>query len=137
MLKQYFTPQFLKFLLVGVTAAFLHWLARIGLSFWFPFYLSVAFAYMVGIMVAFILNTAWVFPESDRPRQSQLKEFIFVNLAFFPIVWILAIGLKAFLERIGTIPYTEAIAHGIAVAFPALATFLIYKFSTFRSVNQN
>jgi putative flippase GtrA len=131
-IRHFFTKQFLGFLAVGGLAAFLHWLSRIILSNWLSFSWAVVFAYAVGMVVAFTLNSFFVFPKSDKPRHKQARDFIIVNLSFFPVVWITSIMINRALQAFGMVLYTQAIAHGIAVMIPAFATFLIYKFFTFK-----
>lgn len=132
MIKHFFTKQFLSFLAVGGLAAFLHWLSRIMLSNWLPFSWAVASAYAVGMLVAFSLNRIFVFPKSNKPIRTQARDFIIVNLSFFPLVWLASMEINQVLLSLGMIRYTEALAHGIAVALPMLATFLIYKFIAFK-----
>jgi putative flippase GtrA len=131
---QYFlSTQFLRFLFVGVTAAFLHWLARYWLNIWVSFPLAVALAYVVGIAVAFELNRRFVFPASGRPKTKQARDFILVNLAFFPVVWVAALVFKKLLQQTGVSYFVDGIAHGLAISLPVLMTFLIYKFIAFGS----
>ena len=132
MIRHFFTRQFLRFLLVGGTAAFLHWSARILLSLWLPFGWAVALAYAVGIVIAFVLNRIFVFPQSTKPIGRQGRDFILINLAFFPVVWAAALAIDKALKSLSVTFYPEAIAHAIAVALPMAATFLIYKFFAFK-----
>lgn len=131
MIQHFFSTQFLRFLLVGATAALLHWLARYWLSCWVSFPLAVALAYVVGIAVAFELNRRWVFPTSPRPLARQARDFILVNLAFFPVVWVAAVALRGVLSPLLPVDLVEGIAHALAIALPMLITFLIYKFIAF------
>lgn len=133
MIRHFVSVQFLLFLFVGVTAATLHWLARYVISIWLAFPLAVALAYVVGIAVAFELNRRYVFPSSSRPVQKQVRDFVMVNLMFFPVVWGASMLIRQFLPEIGVIIYVDGIAHGLAIAIPTFATFLIYKFITFGS----
>lgn len=135
MIKLFFTKQFLRFLLVGGVAAFLHWLSRIILSNWLSFSWAVALAYGVGMLVAFTLNSFFVFPRSQKPRRTQARNFVMVNLAFFPVVWMASISIDHALQAFGVVLYTQALAHGIAVTIPTLATFLIYKFFAFKDTH--
>jgi putative flippase GtrA len=128
----FLTRQFLGFVAVGGTAALLHWLARIALSHWLPFSLAVVMAYAVGMLVAFLLNSFFVFQRSTRPRRRQARDFIIINLASFPVVWLASIMLERALRMFGMVHYTEALAHAIAISLPMLATFLIYKFYAFK-----
>ena len=80
MISHFFTKQFLGFLLVGGVAALLHWLSRIMLSNWMSFSSAVVIAYLFGMLTAFILNSFFVFPKSDKPKIKQARDFIFTNL---------------------------------------------------------
>jgi putative flippase GtrA len=131
MIKPFFTKQFLRFLAVGGLAVFLHWLSRIILSTWMSFSGAVIVAYAVGMGVAFILNSFFVFPKSDKPKYKQARDFVVVNLAFLPVVWGTSMVFEHGLRTIGVI-YSQALAHGMALAIPMFATFLIYKFFTFK-----
>lgn len=132
MIKHFLTKQFLCFLAVGGLAALLHWLARIFLSVWLPFSWAVIIAYGVGMMVAFLLNSFFVFPKSEKARHKQARDFVFVNMSFFPVVWFASIQLNHWLKTLGMISHSEELAHAIAIPLPMLATFLIYKFFAFR-----
>jgi putative flippase GtrA len=92
---------------------------------------AVIIAYVVGMCVAFILNSFFVFPKSDRPKYKQARDFVIVNLAFLPVVWGASMIFEGWLRSIGVV-YSQALAHGIAVAIPMFATFLIYKFFAFK-----
>ena len=133
MIKYFFTKQFLGFVAVGGLAALINWLTRIVLSLWIPFSISVIIAYAVGMTVAFTLNSIFIFSKSEKRKGKQARDFIAVNLAFLPVVWITSITLEKWFQSIGII-YPQSLSHGIAVAIPALATFLIYKFFAFKDV---
>lgn len=132
MIRHFLTWQFVGFLAVGGLAALLHWLARIGFSQWLPFALAVTCAYGVGMAVAFVLNGLFVFPNSERARHLQVRDFVLVNLAFFPVVWLAAVKINECLLALGFTWHHEALAHALAIPLPMLATFLIYKFFAFR-----
>lgn len=132
MIRHFLSRQFLLFLAVGGTAAFLHWLSRIILSHWFSFSWAVILAYGVGMAVAFTLNSLLVFPGSIKPRHRQARDFCVVNLAFFPFVWAAAIAVERLLGSLGITLFREALAHGVAVSIPMFATFLAYKFFAFK-----
>lgn len=132
MMKHFFSRQFAGFLLVGGLAALLHWLTRVLLSVFMPYSWAVALAYVVGMSVAFALNSRYVFPTSDKPVAKQARDFVAINLAFFPVVWVTAIGLNGLLPGFGIVHYAEEVAHALAISLPMLATFLLYKFYAFR-----
>ncbi|GMU46715.1 MAG: hypothetical protein AMXMBFR26_14970 [Porticoccaceae bacterium] len=132
MIRHFFTPQFLGFLAVGGFAAFMHWLARLVLNIWMPFAWAVAIAYGVGMLVAFLLNSFFVFPRSVRPRSAQARDFVLTNLAFAPLVWAVAIQANAGFQLLGMHSHSKELAHAMAVSIPPVATFLIYKFVVFK-----
>lgn len=132
MIRHFFTPQFLAFLAVGTTAAFINWSSRIIFSFWLTYPIAVFMAYLLALACAFILNKYYVFPRSNRPLNKQMRDFFLTNIAFLPVVWSAAIMLARFIPHIFDTQYTEEIAHAIAIAIPMFATFLIYKFIAFK-----
>jgi putative flippase GtrA len=131
-IKYFFTKQFLGFLAVGGLAALLHWLARLLLSVWLPFSWAVIMAYGIGMLVAFLLNSFFVFPKSKKTRRTQARDFVLVNLSFLPLVWLTSVQVNNWLKTFGMIRHSEELAHAIAIPLPMLATFLIYKFFTFK-----
>jgi len=123
------------FLVVGGLAALLHWLSRLLLSVWLPFSSAVIIAYGIGMLVAFLLNSFFVFPKSKKTRRIQARDFVLVNLSFLPLVWLTSIHVNNWLKIIGMMRHSEELAHAIAIPLPMLATFLIYKFFTFKEKN--
>jgi putative flippase GtrA len=132
MIKYFFTRQFLGFLAVGGLAALLNWLARLLLSVWMPFSWAVVGAYLVGMTVAFLLNSIFIFPNSEKAKHAQVRDFVLVNLSVIPFVWLISIHVNNWLKTVGMRSYSEELAHAIAISLPALATFLIYKFFAFK-----
>ena len=134
MIRYFFTKQFVSFMAVGGLAAFLHWLSRIFLSHWLTFSWAVIVAYGIGMLIAFMLNSFFIFPASNKSKITQARDFILTNVCFFPVVWLSAIEINNALQFFGVASYTEAISHGIAVGLPMFATFLIYKFIAFKEI---
>jgi putative flippase GtrA len=132
LIRHFFTKQFLLFVAVGGFAAFLNWLSRVVLSHWMPFAAAVVLAYVVGMATAFVLNRVFVFPRSDKPMHRQARDFVMINLVSFPMVLVVAILLEWLFRALGMVTYSKAAAHGVAVAIPALTSFLLYKFFAFR-----
>ena len=128
----FLSRQFLRFLAVGMAAASLHWLARLLLSHWISFAWALVLAYGVGIFFAYLLNAVYVFPASTRPRALQIRDFVVVNVCFFPLVWSVAYLLNGLLISLGYVLYAKELAHAVAVVVPAAATFLIYKLYAFK-----
>ena len=131
-MKFFFTVQYGKFLLVGGSAAGLHWLARIGLGGLMSYEWSVILSYFVGLLVAFALNSYYVFPESQLSIKTQVSRFLVVNLCTMPAVWLVAIGLNHQLTFISDIWWRESVSHGVAVSIPAISSFIAYKLFAFK-----
>tara|TARA_B110000503_G_C6988752_1_gene346413 strand:- start:269 stop:685 length:417 start_codon:yes stop_codon:yes gene_type:complete len=131
MLSHFFSMQFLGFLLVGITAASANWLSRLAISKWVTFVVAVPAAYAVGMSVAFILNSSFIFPKSTVPVRNQIRRFIIINVSFFPLVCGVTLVLVEPLEVLGVEKYAEELAHAIALTLPMLITFLLYKFFAF------
>lgn len=135
MIKHFFSKQFLKFLFVGGSAAILNWISRIILNLWTTFPIAVALAYLFGMSFAFVTNKIFVFPQSNRSTKKQIRDFTVINLVNFPILWILSIIFKLFIENIlGITLYSAEIAHFIALSIPMFINFLIYKFIAFGNI---
>ena len=133
MLKHFLTRQFVKFLIIGGSAALINWIARIIINSWTDFSTSVIIAYLFGMAFAFTLNKIYVFPSSDRKISRQVRDFSMVNLVSFTMVWIISIALKSALEEhFGISLYAAEIAHFLALSAPMLISFLIYKFVAFK-----
>ncbi len=132
MIRHFLTKQFLKFLLVGGTAAFANWAARILINFSTSFFTAVILAYFVGMAVAFTLNRIFVFPESSRSLKLQIRDFAITNFVAFWLVLATSLALKKFFENIEMTFYPSEVSHLIAVAVPTFVSFLIYKFFAFK-----
>ena len=135
MIRYFLTRQFLGFLVVGGLAALLNWSARILLSVWLPFSTAIIIAYIVGMVTAFLLNSFFVFPKSEKARHAQARDFVWINLLSFPVVWFFSLQINSWLKTIGMVSYSEELAHAIAIPLPMFATFLIYKFFAFKENN--
>ncbi len=132
MIRHFLSRQFLGFVGVGLGAAAANWLARIAAGQWLSFDASLLVAYAVGMAMAFTLNLLFVFPGGEKPVVQQALHFVAVNLAFLPVVFGAAVAFEQVLRRYGVQRFTESIAHALALAIPMFASFLIYKFFTFK-----
>lgn len=132
MIGLFVTRQFAQFIVAGGISAAIHWLARLVLSLWLPFAWAVAAAYIVGMAFAFVLNSAFVFPQSDKSRPAQVRDFVLINLAFFPVVWAASLSIDGGPVALGMTRHTHELAHALAIPLPMFATFLLYKFLAFR-----
>ena len=77
----------------------------------------------------------FVFPKSEKARHAQARDFVWINLSFFPVVWFFSLQINSWLKTIGMVSHSEELAHAIAIPLPMFATFLIYKFFAFKESN--
>lgn len=129
----YRSPAFGRFLLIGAAALALHWSARLLLSLWMPFGQAVIVAYGLALAAGFELNRRFVFPPSGRQRRREVLWYVGVNLAMFPVVYLLArlLGEGVFSHLLAR-GQAEALGHGAAIAAPVFLNFALHKFFTFR-----
>ncbi len=122
----------MKFLIAGGLATAINWLVRFPLSIVLPFSAAVAVAYMIGMIVGFVLYSRWVFPRTTIPLTNQIGRFIAVNIAGGLAVVILAPLLAHALEAGGLDQgMAQAIGHGLAIAIGAVINYFGHKLITF------
>ena len=84
------------------------------------------------MLFAFSLNRIFVFPNSNTPIRQQMTRFILINICMFPVVWVFSIGAESVLASYA-VPFSQSLAHGVAVLLPGLLSFLGYKFLAFKT----
>ena len=121
-----------RFLLAGGAATALNWLVRFPLSIVLPFRAAVAGAYMIGMLVGFVLYRRWVFPRTTTPLARQIGRFIAVNIAGGLAVVLVAPRLAQLFQSGGLgQAAAEATGHGLAIAIGALINYFGHKLFTF------
>ena len=124
---------FLKFLLTGGTAAVVNIAARALLSLFMPFGLAVVVAYLIGMVVAYLLARAFVFGPSGQSTRSEFLRFGLVNLVGLVQVWLVSIALANWLlPAVGFNWNIELVAHTIGVLSPVFTSYFGHKLFTFR-----
>ena len=127
------TPEFLRFLIAGGISAFANFGSRFIFSNFFSFGVAVFVAYLIGMLVAFLLMRGHVFNASQGPILPQLIKFVGVN--FFAMIQTLAISLVmaswAF-PSMGIVEQAEALGHLVGVLVPVVTSYFGHKFLTFR-----
>tara|TARA_B100000287_G_scaffold434932_1_gene501001 strand:+ start:5021 stop:5467 length:447 start_codon:yes stop_codon:yes gene_type:complete len=134
LLLQYFSAQFIKFIFAGCVGAFANFSIRIILFNFFEISSSISFisAYLISLLISFLLYKNLVFPYSDVPQVKQALRFLLINFSFLPIVLFAFDFLTKVLIRSNFAEFSEPIAHLFVLGFPALITFLLYKFFAFK-----
>jgi putative flippase GtrA len=126
-------PQFLRFLVAGGIAALANFGSRFVLSMFFSFGVAVFFAYLVGMLVAFLLMRGHVFNASQGPLAQQVTKFVGVNLlAVFQTLVISLLMVRWLLPSVGIQNHVEALGHLVGVLVPVITSYFGHKFLTFR-----
>ena len=122
-----------SFALTGGLAAVCNVSSRMLLSKSMGYGFAVCLAYLIGMVVAFLLASALVFEASDQPWRKELVKFATVNLASFAQVWIVSVGLARLLfPHVNFRWHADSVAHIIGVASPLLFSYYAHKHFTFR-----
>ena len=127
------TPQFMRFLVAGGMAAGANFGSRFVFSNFFSYGVAVFFAYLVGMLVAFLLMRGHVFNASQGPLALQVAKFVGVNLV--AVLQTLAISLllaRWVLPSVGIREHAEVIGHLVSVLVPVVTSYFGHKFLTFR-----
>lgn len=127
------TPQFLRFLVAGGVAAGANFGSRFLFSLYFDYGVSVFFAYLVGMLVAFILMRGHVFDATQGSLLPQVAKFVGVNvLAVLQTLVISLLLARWVLPSIGINDHAEALGHLVGVLVPVVTSYFFHKFYTFR-----
>ena len=129
----FFSKQFITFLITGGIAAAVNFFTRILFSSWMSFSQSIILAYMFGMATAFLLAKYFVFKNSSRRSSTSAVIFIFVNVIAVLQTWSISIYLVEYLfPTINIVDFSEEIAHGIAIMVPVFTSYIGHKKWSFR-----
>jgi putative flippase GtrA len=130
---QFMSRQFLVFLLTGGTAAAVNFCSRIFYNHWLDFSLSIIFAYITGMITAFILAKLFVFKESQQSFSRSAGFFILVNLIAILQTWGISMALAYYvLPALRVSLFAPEIAHAVGVVVPVFTSYLGHKHWSFR-----
>lgn len=133
MIQQFFSRQFLFFLLTGGTAAAVNFGSRIVYSVWLGFSSAVILAYITGMITAFVLAKLFVFKDSQQSVQRSAGFFVLVNLVAALQTWAISMGLAYYLlPSLGVTLFVREIAHAVGVAVPVFTSYIGHKRWSFR-----
>ncbi len=119
---------FLLFLLTGGFAAAVNWTSRIAYNFWMPYSYAIVFAYLTGMVTAFVLAKFFVFTTSTHSTVRSAVFFTLVNLAAVLQTWAVSLILAYYvLPAIGITAYVKEIAHLCGVAVPVVTSYFGHK----------
>lgn len=120
------------FLVTGGFAALVNVVSRYLLTPSLGFEISVIVAYMIGMVVAYLLFRSVVFGKSGRGVAQESYRFVVVNIVALAIVWLVSVLLaRLVFPAIGFSTYAEDVAHIIAVCIPAITSYIGHSKFTF------
>ncbi len=127
--------EFFQFLMVGGFSAGVNFVSRIGFSELVSYRYAIIFAYLVGMITAFLLSKHYVFEKSGRPFKDELRDFTIVNIFAVIQVWLISVGLaEYFFPYISFTFHPEEVAHLIGLGIPVLSSYFGHKYFSFRKV---
>lgn len=129
---EFLSRQFLRFLVSGTIAAAFNFGTRYFLQPYIGYTLSIVIAYLVGMVVAFVLYEHEVFGEGNHTRLMEVALFVMVTA--FAIVQTVIVSLvcaEYVLPSMGVTRYVDDIAHFIGIGAPVFTSFIGHKYLTF------
>ncbi|MDM0067672.1 GtrA family protein [Variovorax sp. J31P207] len=125
--------QFIRFLLAGGLAAAANYGSRFVFSLWLGYGVAIVLAYLVGMLVAFVLMRHHVFSGRGGALTPQVLKFAAVNvLAVLQTLIISLLLARWLLPLLGVVDHVEAIGHLVGVAVPAVTSYFGHRMLTFR-----
>ena len=127
--------EFPRFLIAGGIAAAANFGSRFIFSIFFSYAAAVPLAYLVGMIVAFLLMRGHVFNARNGSLAPQVTKFVGVNVLAVLQTLVISLLLAGWLlPNIGITDQVkaEAIAHLVGVLVPVVTSYFGHKFLTFR-----
>jgi putative flippase GtrA len=126
-------PEFLRFLIAGGIAAGANFGSRFVFSLFLGYGFAVFFAYLFGMLVAFLLMRGHVFDAKNGPLLPQVAKFVGVNaVAVLQTLVISLVLARWVLPSFGIVEHAEALAHLVGVLVPVVTSYFGHKLFTFR-----
>ena len=133
MIKSYFSKQFVLFLLAGGFAALVNFASRILINKFINYSTAIIFAYIIGMMIAFILNKLFVFRGSRQSTNRSIIYFVIVNgVAVFQTWGISVLLAYHILPYFGIKSFVQEIAHAIGLGIPIISSYFGHKKLSFK-----
>ena len=131
------TSKFLRFLFTGGIAAFANITIRYLFTPILGFEISVLGAYLIGMVIAYVLFRSYVFGRSGRSVTSESYRFVAVNIIALGLVWGVSVGLaRVLFPAIGWTWHAEDLAHLIGVGVPVISSYVGHSKYTFGRTTQ-
>lgn len=132
--KQFFSKQFIIFVLTGGIAALANFVSRILLNQYLSFSSSVIIAYVVGMVVAYILFRTLVFDTKQLSLKKSVSFFCVVNALGILQTYLISMVLYYWMFPYVSFNYhPDTFAHLIGIMIPAFTSFVGHKYLTFNN----
>lgn len=123
---------FLRFLIVGGSAAVLNIILRIVIDIYFSYAFSIINAYIIAMIYAFTLNKKYVFQSESQTIGYEFIKFTVVNMLSIIMILLMSLFLaNIFFPFIGLKWYPNDLAHIISVFSTAVTSYILHKLYTF------
>ena len=124
--------EFFFFVLSGSVAAFVNLFSRWVLNHYMAFELAVILAYLIGMVVAFLMFQRLIFRADGGNTKKQIKRFMVVHVIGITLVYTVSLAFADYIfPFINWTWHAKDIAHFIGVATPAFSSYIGHKFYTF------
>ncbi|MDZ4761017.1 MAG: GtrA family protein [Alphaproteobacteria bacterium] len=125
--------EFARFVATGSIAAVTNLVARYLLDIALPFETAVVLAYLIGMVVAFLMFQRLFFANPATPLRRRIVRFTLVNFLGLALAWAVSTVLaRIVLPAIGWSFHPFEAAHFAGVAVPAFSSFFLHRSYTFR-----
>lgn len=126
------TTRFVLFVLTSGASAVINAAVRYALTPGLGYEAAVAVAYLVGVVVAFLLARSFVFSQSQGSWRGQFGRFLVVNGIGFAQVWLLSVGLtRLVFPWLGFTWQAETVAHLVGLGSLAATSFFLHRAFSF------
>jgi len=135
----FWTPQFVRFLVVGGIAATVNFFSRFFFQMFCPYYtVNVALAFCAGTVVSFALNRFYSFKAFDDHRVHQFVKFLISTggaiLVASAVAWCCMRLYYALGRTLMSESQARILAHLAAIGLTTIYNFLHMKFFSFKKL---
>lgn len=125
--------EFIRFLLSGGLSVVANYASRFFFQVFVDYPTAIVLAYLVGMVVAFLLMRIYAFKAGAGPWGPQIAKFALVNLVGGTQTLLISLYLAGtVLPAMGFNSHVDAIAHLIGLLALTIPSYLLHRLLTFR-----
>ncbi len=126
--------EFVVFVALGSLAAGANYLSRFPLDLILPFEAAVTMAYLIGMVIAFLVFRHHVFKAQTGVAHRQAYRFVIVNLVGIALTVVVStLMARRVLPALDWTWAPYAVAHAVGVAAPTITSYFGHKYYTYRA----